>query len=273
MKNYIAKGLTLIEVIIVIAVIAFLILFLLPKIPNERQTVVHNVCMANQRSVVISWFMYNLDNDDYLISSDTFANGINNNWVSAPLNKDSQPVEWQNCSQEDEIRGIEKGALYKYYQTAEVLICPTAYKNKKSGTHIGYRTYSITSTLNGTDLPKVLAKHRYTKFDQIKNNAKTIMLVEEADTRGFNYNGWFQNPEQPDTIHDSIGIFHKNSSNFGFCDGHVENIKWKKTKTIEHFENYIDTNTDGNFNFTDPDNEDIQLIHKYYPVNKTKNKD
>ena len=176
----------------------------------------------------------------------------------------------KNCSQEDEIRGIEKSPLYKYIQDAGIFNCSASSRYYKDAP-LGYRTYSIPSTLNGSDLPEDMEKYRYTKLDQIMNPAETFMLAEEADTRGFNYNGWFQNPEEPDTIHDSIGIFHKNSSNFGFCDGHVETIKWTNPKTSDHFENYIKTNTDGNFNFADTNNEDIKYIHRSYPKKQSKN--
>ena len=266
MSKHNEKGMTLIEVLVVCLVIAVLFVILFPIHPHRHNHAKQVVCMSNQRQIALGWLIYAKDNYGLMLSADTFDN--NTNWISGPTDENGQTVDWQNCSQEDEIRGIEQSLLYKYIGIDEVFYCPTAYTNKKHDAPLGYRSYSMPSTLNGTDLPEELDKYRYTMIDQIKEADKKFMVVEEADTRGFNYNGWFQNPETPDTITDSIGIFHSKSSNFAFCDGHAENVNWENPKTIEHFENYIETNTDGNFNFTDTDNEDIKLIHRYYPVKK-----
>ncbi len=260
------KGLTLVELVIVIFVIILLLILVPFPQRHTRNQARRTVCLSNQKQIAMAFIIYANDNDDDLISADTFVNEDNTNWVSGPLNKERQPVDWNNCSQENEIRGIQQSLLYKYIQLDEIFNCCSVDDKKFTNSPLGYRSYSIPSTLNGTDMPEEMEKYRYTKIDQIKNAAETFMLVEEADTRGFNYNGWFQNPEKPDTIVDSIGIFHKKSSNFGFCDGHVENIKWENPKTTNHFENYIENNTDGSFNFTNPENKDIQLIHKYYPA-------
>ncbi len=273
MKKQNIRGLTLIEVVIIIAIVILLIIFLPAIFPHRgpRDLAINTVCQTNQKIISNTIIQYTKDNDDKLVSSDTFANNDKSNWISEPMQKNKQPVNWQNVSQESEITGIRNSLIFKYMHTDEIRTfhCP-AKEKYYANSPLGYRNYSIPSTLNGTDLPEEWKKYRYLKLDNIKNATETLMLVEEADTRGFNYNGWFQNPEKTDTIIDSIGLFHYGNydkfSNFTFCDGHVKAIKCNNPKTIEYFENYMKTNIDGNFNFTDQENIDIQLIHKYYPA-------
>ena len=66
MRNPKAKSFTLIELLIVVAIIAVLVSILLPALHSARRKAMQAVCSSNMKSIGSGFLQYSIDYDDYL---------------------------------------------------------------------------------------------------------------------------------------------------------------------------------------------------------------
>jgi prepilin-type N-terminal cleavage/methylation domain-containing protein len=106
-------GFTLVELLVVLAIIALLVGILLPMASRAREMGNRTVCLSNIRQLTQAWLMYAQDNKGRLCSSggsatwfwDTGGLVAGNNWV------DPTPY-------------IPKGQLWPYLKNRKLYICP-----------------------------------------------------------------------------------------------------------------------------------------------------
>ncbi len=86
------KGFTLVELLVVIAVIALLMAILLPALNKAREQGKRAVCMIQIKQLQIAWSLYADDNEDKIVSGDTIyswgfpssAGGKQGSWFEYP---------------------------------------------------------------------------------------------------------------------------------------------------------------------------------------------
>ena len=187
--------------------------------------------------------MYQGENDGLICSSNP-ANQYG--WVRNPEDETGNVLDSRDArvvTDSDEIRGIEKGVLFPYYEAPDVLHCPAdkLRKSKYDGTKI-FRTYSMPAYLNPLGGSSNLWVKR---LSNITVTGSRIMLVEEADGRNYNLGswsfgapGWGGVPEGEFRWWDPMAVNHGNSSVLGFCDGHAEVHKWRVPSTKQRIIDY-----------------------------------
>lgn len=229
---------TLIELLVVIAIIALLMGILLVALNRAKRQAAGSACLANIRSISTAWTMYHLDNDDLIIPSQVLS-GQRTSWVQMPQNEAGNTT-WSfgnlECPLEDKIRGIERGLLFPYMgKTYEAFHCPADHR-QNFGTE-GYRSYSLVACLNGHPQGNSLYPHQIRRHTQIRSPGEKYMLVEEADSRGFNSTWWALAAREfghdPVQWWSPLAVWHGDSSTLGFCDGHAEVHRWREQLTIE----------------------------------------
>src|SRR5262245_34374152 len=62
-------GFTLIELLVVIAIIAILASLLLPTLSKAKGRVQRARCIANQKQLMVGWYLYTDDNQDRIVSN------------------------------------------------------------------------------------------------------------------------------------------------------------------------------------------------------------
>jgi prepilin-type N-terminal cleavage/methylation domain-containing protein len=219
-------GFTLIELLVVIAIIAMLLAIVVPALRMAKEKGALAVCLYNVRQLSTAWYSYQMENKGKLVN----PNIGEDCWVMTPLRADGKTEcpatadQTNPITDEDEQRGIEKGALFPYLKAYDVYHCPGD-NLRKSRTDLTYifRTYAIANCMNG-------------KYDKITSPGIRYNFVEEADCRGYNNGTWdFKIPtaaaaagaiDQGWRWQDPIGINHGDSGVLGFCDGHAESHKW-----------------------------------------------
>ena len=250
------KAFTLIELLVVIAIIALLLAILMPALNKVKQKASGVVCMTNAKNLSLGWFMYQEDNSGRIVGSTADARDANGKyvgWAGAPRDESGNLLSITQSSpavtDEDEIRGIEKGLLYDYIKSPKTYHCPgdNIRKSKYDGTKV-FVTYAIAGSLN-RDAGQG-SEFQIKRFSEIRQPATKYNFVETAENRNWNMGmRWVM--AAPEFTNDArwgwwgpMAINHGGNSVLGFCDGHSENRKWRNSFTIEHMGKLMTTEED-----------------------------
>lgn len=192
------RGFTIIELMVVIAVIATLIAVLLPAAGRALEMARTTSCQSNLRQLTGAWVAYAADHRGMLVNTNT-APGC---WVEGG----------------NDVGSLQRGLLYKYLKNTDVYRCPS---NPEKG---NLRAYSGNWALNGELNPHAI------RISDITNLSNTFLFIEEYDPRGFNANS-FDIPSTGDAWIDMPATWHNWGCNLSFCDGHVEYWRWSDRQT------------------------------------------
>lgn len=281
MKN--KSAFTLIELLVVIAIIALLMAVIIPALKIVKQQAGAVVCLSSQKQLMMVWTMYAEDNGSRLCGPNTSntgpasGNAPSYDWVGPAETEAGVEIDGGDTggfTVEDEIRGIEKGVLYPYYENHELLHCPTDNRNRKPPTNRdvtyggdgGYRTYSLVihagSTMASPDW--ATADQILNKLSEFSSPGSKFVLVEENDNRNWNWNAWVMDWSSiPPSFVDPFAVFHNSRSTLGFADGHVERIVWDDPDTMAYSQSTLEGGS--SFSFSDSGNVDLEWLALHYP--------
>lgn len=249
---------TLIELLVVVAIIALLMSILLPSLTHAREQARQTVCLSNQRTIAVCVQQYAADNKDAIVGSYNDKEG----WVDWPQRiNGTYLTEYQTQTQmtiDAEVRGIERGLLFRYTTAKEIYHCPSDRRNvgpKPESGGIAYRTYSMTNFLNGDQgyedsvggTQKILKR-----LSELRRAGDSFAFVEESDPRGFNINSWVFWLNKERWI-DPLTVWHYNRGTIGFADGHAMVHTWTDRRTIDTAERQV-------FDVDATDNEDFRYL-------------
>ncbi len=254
------KAFTLIELLVVITIIALLVSILMPSLNKAKQQATMAVCLSSQKQLMTAYIMYADSNNDSMVRPKTSVGKVGD-WVSDPIRANGSIVgDVTKTTMEEERRGVEAGALFKYYKDADLVHCPGDKRSMAEpmwtgGTgNGGWRSYSIVGTLNNRDgnnnpdnplnrqdLATYSNAKVVKKLSRIKMPQEKYVFIEEGDHRGFNMDEWKIDFAQKNynQMTDSIGIYHNKKGTFGFADGHAAVHDWQVKETIEWFDIYL----------------------------------
>jgi len=258
-------GFTLIELLVVISIIAVLMAILMPALRSARDQGRRVQCMSNVRSLAIAWFMYQDDNDNVLVNGNVprsaqFKESNEAFWVEPPQGPLGSYTGDPNPTLEDELRGIERGALYPYVKDVDTYRCPSD-DRKRNPNRATFRSFSIAGGMNGEERYS-FTKRAITKYTEIRNPTTKYVFVEEADPRQWNMGSWIVYPTG-DSWCDPLAIWHGNRSCLGWADGHTEMHRWLDERTIEMAKIYAEQ---GGWSPTHPGNPDLKFMQQGYQL-------
>jgi len=222
-------GFTLIELLVVIAIIAILASMLLPALSRAKDQAYVVNCLNNQKQLTLGFVMYANENNDVMPGKtfqglDMYGGGY---W---PV---PQPAIAGNMTVEQAIAavqaGMSKGPIWNYCKSFGAYHCPAdlRFKLRRPGARWAYDSYSKVDGMNGDfwTLPSIV------KFSNVPEPARTIVFLEEADSRNYNLGTWVINADTHTWV-DPLAVFHSRRSGIGFADGHAEGHKWVEDTTI-----------------------------------------
>src|SRR5204863_7027754 len=128
--------------------------------------------------------------------------------------------------------GMSKGPVWSYCKNFGSYHCPAdlRFKNRKPGNHWAYDSYSKVDGMNG-DFWDMKVVPSIVKLTQVPEPVRTLVFVEEADSRNYNLGTWVINADTHNWV-DALAVFHSLRSGISFADGHVEGHKWLEDTTI-----------------------------------------
>jgi prepilin-type N-terminal cleavage/methylation domain-containing protein/prepilin-type processing-associated H-X9-DG protein len=235
------RAFTLVELLVVIAVIAILAAILVPVLDKAKQRSQTADCLNNMKQLQLCYRMYVDDNNDYLPPNESVPD-VDVSWALGDAQTD---VTTSN---------IQNGVIFQDNHQVKIYVCP-ANKLMIPDGNGGYvpqtRTCSVDFALGGYTQPAFVAGGfaeggmtfngvtTLAKFSQIQTSsagvAQKIVFVDEAQNgvddgcfaiypAGPGNNAWWN---VPGCRHDG-----KRACTFTFADGHAEVWRWHGSAVI-----------------------------------------
>jgi prepilin-type N-terminal cleavage/methylation domain-containing protein/prepilin-type processing-associated H-X9-DG protein len=228
------RGFTLIEILIVIAIIAILASLLLPALSQAKAKAQSTVCKSNLKQLQLAWEMYAGDNDGRIVGN-----------VSAYVSGYFQNVDgWVlgNAQRDKTDDNIKNGKLWKYTGAGRLYHCPSDRSTVQGRRDlIRFRSYSLEWSLNvayapGNPLGNPLEIEQgggnlRKDFDE-REPASTLAFLDvlEPSINGGAFDtgfpsgtGWKRGPFY---WYHKPGERHDRGANLSFLDGHVASHRW-----------------------------------------------
>lgn len=253
MTNH-ARAFSLVELLVVIAVIAILAALLLPVLALAKRKALQSACLSNQRQLAAALQMYAHDNNDAIVGNAngawTFIGG--GYWLApASMNDFAALLGSQTIGQDIALmRGVlqTNNPLYPYASDVAIYHCPGDPRialTPQPPDNIGWAFDSYSKTENIAGLVRYPgsspnggywgAPATYVQLASIQAPSQTFVFIEEADCRGYNHGTWVANWDEagtPGFWSDVPGPFHGNVSTAAFADGHIEAHRWIDSNII-----------------------------------------
>ena len=226
-------GFTLIEMLVVVAIIVILISMLLPGLRAARAKSRESKCEANMRILTSAYQTYAMTNGRQLPGSNT-----------------GQAWDWLGDG--NTTASITSGILFSYIGAMDAYRCPD---------HVYpwyLNSYSVNGKLNGEqeDEGSGGVKNHWTNS---MNPGKQLVFMEEDDNRGWNINSFMLGNSQGSFV-DLVPANHTGGDNVGFLDTHVEYFKWEDKDSLLRPKH----NPTPTFGFNDPGNVDWDKLRPVF---------
>ena len=231
---------TLIELLIVIAIVAVLAALLLPALNRAKLRARNVACLNNLKQLQLCWQLYASDHDDKVPP--------NNSVVAMPTSTNSiaSGASWCMGSPRHDTNtlGIESGLLFPYNRSVAIYRCPAddSTVEDAAGNRLlqpRNRSYNMSQSINSfPEYDRVMRDYipvfRRTTQIQSPNPTQCLVFIDEhADTM---YDALFgmstDHYDGSRTWWDLPGNRHGQAGNLTFADGHVERWKWQVPKTF-----------------------------------------
>ncbi len=240
------RGFTLVELLVVIAVIALLMAILLPALSKARTQAKRIACLSGLKQLLTAWMTY-ADNSDGKLVNGGQAPGNNPTptepyWCTGfpdlSIGLDSWDWCWKagmlTCNSvltyEQRVEQLKRGALFRYCNDKKLYRCPEA----ESDMH---RTYIMPCSMNGKCNSCGLANSGtfVKRTGQLKRSVERVVFFEEKEITpdAFQFDHVTNASQLQWRTDDHPNIMHGNGANFGFADGHADFRAWECQKTID----------------------------------------
>jgi prepilin-type N-terminal cleavage/methylation domain-containing protein/prepilin-type processing-associated H-X9-DG protein len=220
---------TLIEVLVVVAIIALLIAVLLPSLSRAKEVSKRTICLHNTKMLGECWELYHTENKGRLMGAcaayeqETDTTFLNRNapcWTryigTTPAQQSTTKQTW----------ALTNGAMHKYARHLDIYHCPAIQKDE-------IRTYSgnwgVARLLDVNGNQNWYGRPSY-RIDQLKPPGARMVFIDDfpedwdAVWTITPWNFQFWNP---------IAARHDKGTTMGFADGHSELWRWTDPDTIK----------------------------------------
>jgi prepilin-type N-terminal cleavage/methylation domain-containing protein/prepilin-type processing-associated H-X9-DG protein len=223
-------GFTLIEILIVIAIITLLALLLFPAFAHAREGARRTSCLSNLRQIGMGVMQYAQDYDGRLPPNDNVTGA---NWGTDAV----------TCWIDE---------LQPYIKTYKVFVCPSTHPTEDADRIFGkanapFYTYAINNVYNYDSTQRLFEKGGPATLASIEDSANTVLAGDSiggSSLWGFQVIGTTFKATEPATFGDADGVQgrfvarHSDGINFAFCDGHAKWMRLEKVAELDTTKTY-----------------------------------
>jgi prepilin-type N-terminal cleavage/methylation domain-containing protein/prepilin-type processing-associated H-X9-DG protein len=248
------RGFSLIELLVVMAVIAVLAGLLLPSLSSAQAKGRQVACLNNLRQLQLAWTMYLGDHNNTMPENKMTGTGLlgcvstTNSWVTGNAQASADPVL------------LKQGSIYSYTPNTQVYRCPADRSTIFDASTPRERSYSMDAYLNGGLDVRIYGGYltgnviRYS--DLLPSPSKVFVLLDE--TQAVIDDGVFLLYRDPaDFWQNGPSHRHSQGANLSFADGHCERWKWRYPNDIQ---------THGQAVANDQDRQDLKRLQEALPA-------
>jgi prepilin-type N-terminal cleavage/methylation domain-containing protein/prepilin-type processing-associated H-X9-DG protein len=224
-----ARGFTLVELLVVIAVIAILAALLLPVLGRAKTYARTSTCLNHLHQLQLCWHMYSHDNDNVL-PPNNFVYGVNIGCTNSPMLGEDGMTWCRSLAPVDTTPVTEETSLlFIYNRNAAIYHCPADSSTVQDHPELPRnRSYNMSNSINcsGDD--------HFRLADEIRDPSGLFVFIDtdageiwDSTFGVMPFGSWYQDYwlDVPADRHNSRGC------NLSFADGHAETWKWQAPKS------------------------------------------
>jgi len=236
------RAFTLIEILVVVAIIALLAAIMFPVFARARESARKSSCLSNLKQISLGWMMYTQDYDEMAVPAYYYAGDFSSEYSE---NAWDFTLGW-SASDMNQPVSEAGGLLDPYIKSGQINNCPSF-----TGDSVGRPStgYAYNASYIGSD-----GTHPSANLAQIEKPAETILFADGGawssysnSIIGQNYLRSYNN----DPYSAGTAAFrHNDASNVAYADGHVKSIT-RKFRPIAGHEQFAYFSSDDSAYCTD----------------------
>jgi prepilin-type N-terminal cleavage/methylation domain-containing protein len=245
-SNHLNHGFTLVELLVVIAVIAILASLLLPALNRAKSKAEGIFCLNNTKQLLVAWKVY-ADDHDGLLAYNVGGNGIRGIAPDTKLNWVDNIMSWDTSNSDNtNLTTLTDASLGSYAGSVNIYRCPSdkvlSDKQRRAGWGGRIRSYSMNAMVGDAgEVSKSGVNENNPGYVQFFKETAIpqpyrifIFLDEHPDSinDGYFLNKW-PTPSAPNEREwiDLPASYHNGGASFPFADGHSETHRWQNAST------------------------------------------
>jgi len=228
-----ADGFTLVELLVVMAIILLLAALLLPALSAAKSHAWSAGCLSNLKQQQIAWHVYAGDNRESLVPNDSFSSVSQQGSTNLPFSSESGATWCPGIAPLDTTTSnICQGLLYPYNQSAGIYRCPADLSSVSNNPGLSRtRSYCMNISLCCDD---GVGSFRTASEIYNPSPAQLFVLIDThpLDIWDSTFGIFSANSVYSNYWLDLPADWHGRGANLSFADGHAEHWTWRAPKVF-----------------------------------------